>query len=202
MNLIVFDFDGTLVESKEILLSNYYQYFQNTIEIEQLKKMTKWSLNDLCLWIKLEFGEIIVRDYVESIKKIYRNLVPEVNIFSTLTTIKSNGDKVAIITNGRCELVIEILRKSNLQDLVDKVVCPGHNLKPKPNSEMLARLLLRNEYEKIVLVDDEVDNFKMGIPFNTLNYHFTKNECKSMGGLMHVDIDSLDVLPKLFEKRV
>ncbi|XZN90982.1 MAG: HAD-IA family hydrolase [Microcoleus sp.] len=160
LKVIIFDFDGTLADTIDLLLS-----ITNRLSVEfGFKSVTKEELaklSNLNSWQILNYSGISVFKLPLVIRKLKANLRKEIyqiqlfpGITEVLLELKNRNFILGIITSNSRENVLESLKKNGLEgcfDFIDSGTTFGKH-------KVIYRWLKRQEFhpEQVVYVGDEV----------------------------------------------
>lgn len=177
---IVFDFDGTLVDSMERSIKVINQlaakYGFETLTIEQIEQLRKYSIVDRCKMLNFPLYKIpfAVVDFL----KLYRSSTDELCFFDgiqeLLTNLTDQGFKVAIISSNSEETIREYLQKNDLTSVSD-VIC-SNNIFGKDKT--LKKFMKKHQLKKsdVIYVGDELRDIvackQVGIKIIWVNWGF------------------------------
>jgi len=163
MKAILFDFDGTIINSQPIIdefVKKRLEEKQIKLNNEEEKNIKGMSLKDLTVWITKNKKTEIKKDYLKINSDIEENIGLIKDARKTLAKIKSLGYKTAIVTNSPKDYVNRLIKKHDLEHFFDFIITED-DAKPKPNPEML-----RIAAKKLIVKPDEcaiIDDSKPGI---------------------------------------
>lgn len=160
LKVIIFDFDGTLADTIDTLLSITNRLsvkfgFKSTTkeEVAQLSNLTSWQI--------LRYSGISIFKFPLLIKKLkaeLRNEIPNIQLFAgikeVLLALKSQGFILGIITSNSRENVLVSMKNNGLEgvfDFIDSATTFGKH-------KIIYRWLRRENFnpEQVVYVGDEV----------------------------------------------
>ena len=161
-NVFLFDLDGTLIESKEVierilnetLIEFGYQPFSEEEILSHLGTPLKKLLRTR---VRNDDVERISKRYME---KFFEEGLKEVRVFDgvleLLQELKSVGIKVGIVTTKSEEEAYQVVEYLGLSKYTDVVVAYNDDVLPKPNADPILRAcsLLEAEPSKAVMVGD------------------------------------------------
>ena len=221
MRCVVFDLDGTLVNTLEDIRAaiNYaiVAFEGNAIGDEECRRYIGHGLRNALSRAALEHGAKIQDEsdfancYALMMEYYKRHVVvfskPYDGIISLLESLKAKGYKLAVLSNKRDELIKEIVKVLFGENLFDYVLGATDSLPLKPDPRALYSVLenLNCSKEEAVYIGDSEVDYKTAqnasVPYIIVSYGFrTKDELKS------AKIDSIDHIPsvlnieKCFEK--
>jgi phosphoglycolate phosphatase len=157
---LIFDFDGTLVDSLDVIIKGYNQlagkYKANKIKSEDISYLKELSVAEKCNFLnfKLYKFPLLALD----VYKLYKHFLDEVTMFDgikeLLEQLKAFGYRLAIISTNSEHIIREFLI-SNKIDLIDDIIC-SNNLfgKDKDIKRFLKKHKLKNS--EVIYVGDEV----------------------------------------------
>lgn len=160
LKVIIFDFDGTLADTIDILLS-----ITNRLSVEfGFKSATKEELaelSNLTSWQLLKYSGISIFKFpllIRTLKAELRNEIPHIQLFSgikeVLLELKKRGFILGIITSNSRENVLSSMESNGLEgtfDFIDSATTFGKH-------KIIYRWLKRENFnpEQVVYVGDEV----------------------------------------------
>ncbi|AEV67103.1 HAD-IA family hydrolase [Acetivibrio clariflavus] len=123
---ILFDFDGTLVQSENILLAMYNELFEGKdykdITQEDIEKLRSYSLIDKCKMLGISVYKI-PKLYIES-KKIYKKYLSSVElkdgVANMLHELKDQGFNLDILSSNDASTISEFVKNNDI-DLFDHI---------------------------------------------------------------------------------
>jgi pyrophosphatase PpaX len=169
INTILFDLDGTLIDTNELIISTYLhtleKYFPGKYSREDVLPFLGPTLHEV-------FGEMDP-DRVEEMVLEYRTynlanhdaLVKEfVGVMETIDTLKKKGYKLAIVTTKREDVAFKGLRLMKLDSYFDVMIAYDHVKKVKPDPEpiYLALEKLDSKPEEALMVGDNFHDVLAG----------------------------------------
>ncbi len=158
--LCVFDLDGTIIDSKEAILSSALR----TLEAFKISNINEQDiLSSIGLPISIAFEKYLTGDPLESAVQTFRYDLAEngsskthlfADTISTLQKLESLGVTLALATNKPAPLAQEVLKQQGIGSFFQDV--QGADSSPaKPSPEMLLKLKLKfPEMSLYVMVGD------------------------------------------------
>lgn len=207
MNNIIFDLDGTLIDSSEGIINTIIE----VSETFSLKKVSKFEikkaigpkLEDLINFLfpsmNAHTKELFVKEFVKKYDKnnclLYKPLYEK----STLEYLKQNN-YMGLITNKRTIPTLKILRNSKINKLFDFVIC-SDSFSKKNNKRENYNLIYKvyPKYKKNIktfYIGDTIDdlNFTKDIGINFIGVEFSEKLPKKN----YLLIKSINDLKKVF----
>jgi len=182
--VIIFDFDGTLADTIDILLSITNRLsaefgFKSATkeELAQLRNLTSWQI--------LKYSGISIFKFPLLIRKLkaeLRSEIPTIQLFSgikeVLLELKKLGFQLGIITSNSRENVLVLLEINGLQDSFTFIYSGSTFGKHKVIDRWLKREQINPE--QVVYVGDEVRDIdaakKTGIKIISVGWGFNSQE--------------------------
>ncbi len=213
---IIFDFDGTLIDSYEAIaecLNHVRTTFQlPPIDQEKVKSMVGHGLESLIAEAvggeRVEEGVRLFRERYAGVCEKQTTVLPQVK--DTLDTLDQRGYQMAIASNKPSYFARDILRALEMDHLFAEVVGPNDVARPKPDPEMIEIIMMRiglgpDEvvYVGDMLLDIEVAR-RVGVPVYAIPTGSATRETLLEGRpdrLLHKFSDLLTVLPALSGSR-
>lgn len=167
INVVLFDLDGTLVDSNQLLIDSFqftFKHFFPAINFQRkdyikmigptLEETFSQHQNDM-----LEVNKMIhfFRKFYKD--KEYQSIEIYPNLLKTLQTLKEMNIQTGIVTTKFKESAIPSIEFFNLDKYIDIYVYLDDVDNPKPNAEPIqyAKTLLNNPKEMIIIGDNPSD---------------------------------------------
>ena len=165
---IIFDFDGTLVDTAPDLIAsaNYVFKKHNQLEITYHEGLACSSDGTLAFLLKrFSKEEIDSQDLVNEFIEFYITVCADnVSLFSDLEFLLKDLHQqniiLGIVTNKPKIFTHKIIERLDIQHLFKFVISPDDGFKPKPDNDMLISALMRenlNPAEVLYIGDGERD---------------------------------------------
>ena len=191
--LIIFDMDGTLVNSS-ITIANAINYVRKNLGFEPMESKKILTLvNDHTINPAQVFyhAKAFDKDHEKWFSEYYtknheNELVLYDEIKELLFTLKNRGKKLAVATNAYRGSTIESLTHLDVYTLFDAIACYDDVLQGKPHPDMLYKLLDEldiNEKEAIFIGDgprDEMAAKAANIDYIMVDWGFTEHGDKDV----------------------
>lgn len=185
--ILVFDLDGTLINSDECIFLTWKEMFSNfppEIEVDDCT-IKSFSGPPLLDTVKLLYshGNILKmnQEYIERTKKYYDNHIYLFNEeIKYLKLLKEKGFKLAINTNKNRERTLYTLNLFNMLDLFDFLVCGSDVQRQKPDPEGINKIInfFECEKEEVLFIGDTKFDYDTAINSNVDCVLFTMCERK------------------------
>ena len=181
----VFDLDGTILNSLDILIKTYsmtINYLGLDISTEQVIQTCLGSrTKNICLNLHIAEKEDLFRS---KFNQFYTNEIVNItlspHITKVLKILKNNDKYLSIVSMGHKDYVNYMLSKFGLLDYFDLIITSDDVYRTKPNQEGLLIILdkLKISPTETLVIGDSENDIKMGrgancktILFYPLNYH-------------------------------
>jgi len=171
---IIFDLDGTLIDSKDEILSAYAKV------LLMIPSKKHFDLNKLNLGLPLVN---VLNSIYETESDILRAKMAFANCYDNsefqetklypgvkplLTNLKSEGYLLSIATNKRIIPTKSILKKKGLIHFFDEIQTSDKSEQIQTKTEMVKRLATRSNIELNFMVGDSVQDIEAGKASNTI----------------------------------
>jgi N-acetyl-D-muramate 6-phosphate phosphatase len=159
---IVFDFDGTLIDSYEAIAESLNlvrtSFSLPPYPLAEIRAMVGHGLEHLMAQAigpeRVEEGVKLFRQSYATLCERKTSILPQVK--ETLDALDKRGYQMAIATNKPSYFARDILRALDIDHLFAEVLGPNDVEKPKPDPEMIEIIMMRIglSQEEIVYVGD------------------------------------------------
>ncbi len=145
INTILFDFDGTLFDSKKAMVNVYYRLCRNygnkVFSFREIDNQFGSSFRDIYESLDKSRKNEIEKEYLRLMleEEKHAKLFPGVR--ESLMSIKAIGYKTALVTNKERPIVQTSLERFSLTGLFDTVVTISDVANPKPHPEPLEKAI-------------------------------------------------------------
>jgi HAD superfamily hydrolase (TIGR01509 family) len=167
INTLVFDWDGTLVDSAHLGLIAFQKTFAELgfafpLDIYEAHYSPNWYSTYQALGLPSELWEKADALWLQHYGEQTAILIDGVG--ETLSTLHANGYRLGVVTSGSESRVSKEIEISALRGLLDVVVCYEDviNKKPHPEGLMLALKALNSHSEETAYVGDTPEDIEMG----------------------------------------
>jgi phosphoglycolate phosphatase len=146
-NTIIFDLDGTLIDSFEAIREGFNAtlptYNKDLISLADTKALVGMPLWDT-------FSELLGEEHAEEATRLFRERYREVFLDMTLPlphaleTVKylhERGYKIAIATNKLGKFSRELIKHMGIDGYISTVIGDGDGVRKKPHPDMIIKIL-------------------------------------------------------------
>jgi pyrophosphatase PpaX len=169
INTILFDLDGTLIDTNELIISTYLhtleKYFPGKYKRQDVLPFLGPTLHEVFGAMDPERVEEMVLEYRTYNLANHDVLVKEfVGVMETIETLKKKGYKLAIVTTKREDVAFKGLRLMKLDSFFDVMIAYDHvnKVKPDPEPIFLALEKLDSKPEETLMVGDNFHDVLAG----------------------------------------
>ena len=166
---ILFDLDGTLIDTNELIISTYLhtleKFYPNTYQREDVLPFMGPTLHDAFSSIDPDRVEEMILEYRAYNLANHDELVTEfAGVNETIRTLKEQGYKLGIVTTKLLNTVLKGLRLMELEQYFEVVVALDHVEKAKPDPEPIFKALelLGSTPEEAIMVGDNYHDILAG----------------------------------------
>ena len=162
INTVLFDFDGTLMNTNELIYNSWQHTFRTIKGTEGDPDMIKRSYGDILAKTIAEFFPDYPQEEAIEIYRSYQvgrfsdDIYPFPGMLELVRELKEKGYKVAVVTSRLRNTTLEGLNKYGLDEIVDAVItadeCKAH--KPEPEPALMAMRAMGSRAEETVMVGD------------------------------------------------
>ncbi|QWB96179.1 HAD-IA family hydrolase [Mycoplasmatota bacterium] len=179
MKLILFDLDGTLIQSTDIILSVFEQMIHKYFPKVELEQKTLTSF--LGQTLQQTFGmytsddhliEDIIKDYrIETEKALHQGLESYPHAKETIEYFRSKNILVGIVTSKMNQVALSHLKLVGLDHLIDHLVGHDDVKNHKPHAEPIEKALAYFDVkpEDAIYVGDHENDIKSAHHANVLS---------------------------------
>jgi len=185
LNVIIFDFDGTIADSLEAVLSisnrlapKFGYPITHPEEVEQLKNLSSREIIKRSKIASFKIPFLLLQFRAELNREIYQlKLIP--GIKTALLSLKQQGNRLGIVTSNSCKNVNLFLTIHELEDVFDFV---GSGLALFGKGRVIQRLLNQQLIDRAmaVYVGDETRDIeaarKIGIKMIAVSWGFNSRQ--------------------------
>lgn len=161
MNFIIFDVDGTLIDSAPVYLPalgyalNEHGYTPSPEQIQTAFGMTGWQGLTYC-GVPAEQFDAVLHSWEEEAYRHLEHVTVYDGIVDTLRALKEGGNKLGIATSRNRSQYIHGVKPLGLSEFFDAVVCSDDVADPKPAPDELFECLKRmgGTAERAIFIGD------------------------------------------------
>ncbi|BCR35165.1 HAD-IA family hydrolase [Mariniplasma anaerobium] len=170
MKTILFDLDGTLIQTPTIILEAFKQTFETHLKEVELSEKELSNFLGQTLWQTFEFytdDKDLVNEMIDHYRNVSNMMIEEglkayPNAKKTILYLKNQGCKIGVVTSKLKDVATYHLKLTNLFEDVDLIV--GYddvkNHKPNPDPLLKAIELLNVKKEDTLYVGDHENDIK------------------------------------------
>ena len=166
---ILFDLDGTLIDTNELIISTYLhtleKFYPNTYQREDVLPFMGPTLHDAFSSIDPNRVEEMIVEYRAYNLANHDELVTEfAGVNETIRTLKENGYKLGIVSTKAHNTILKGLRLMKLDAFFEVIVALDHVEKAKPDPEPIFNALeqLGSTPEEAIMVGDNYHDILAG----------------------------------------
>lgn len=167
---IIFDLDGTLIDTDELIIASYHEVFKELRPNYKLTKEEELSFLGPPLeeifnkYFDEEFDVLvkIYRSYAEKhtieLAKVYPNTI------ELLTFLKSKGYKLGVVTSRFKKSALKMLTTFNIDSFFDCVIGLDDVSNPKPSPDGVLKCVesFNLSKEEVIFIGDAITDFQAG----------------------------------------
>lgn len=167
INTLLFDLDGTILDSKKAIVDVFYTlcqtYGKEKLNYQEVEKQFGTSFRSILAGVAQEKKKKMIGEYfrllLEEEEKSAR-LFPGVR--EVISRLKSEGYRLAVVTNKEKLLVMKNLKKYEMAEFFAGIVTIDDVQNPKPHAEPVERALklLGSEKAGALMIGDSIFDVK------------------------------------------
>ncbi len=131
LKYVIFDFDGTIADSKMALLSSWNSLAKKhnfkEMKFDEIEILKKLSMKERCKLLNFPMYKLPI--IIPQMYKLYRQAIHEVTLFDgvkdLLHELEKKGYKMTIISSNSKENILGFLKSHNIES-VTKVLCSSN----------------------------------------------------------------------------
>lgn len=171
INTVLFDLDGTLVDSNELIIQSFKETFKNyqpnvTYDRNQLIDMIGPPLKETFKVVSED--QKIIKEMIDFYRAFYQkhefeyiNLYP--NVIETLKYLKENNVNLGIVTTKFKESAMPSIKYFNIDKYITNYSFLGSTPEHKPSPEPIFYVLKQfNKVEKVLMIGDNTSDILAG----------------------------------------
>jgi phosphoglycolate phosphatase len=162
-SLIIFDMDGTLIDSSG-LLANAINHVRSKLHLPPMPSqqiighINNHQVNPALYFYEVEHFEPIHEQWFSQYYSAHHDheLVVYEGVVELLTWLKEQGNRIALATNAHRVSTLESLQYLEIESFFDAVVCHDDVPNPKPAPDMLNHVLaqLQSPLDSAIFIGD------------------------------------------------
>ena len=185
---IIFDFDGTLVDS-EITIYQCFQTITNYLAPERIDYAKNIligpPLRDTASEILGSNHQGQLNEFVKLFIEMHdehaiKNTQPYPGVIDTLKKLSSKGISMAVATNKRYAPTINLIKHFGWQDYFTSIECSDSKSQIRNKDEMIQEILKNNNFNSALFVGDTVNDGLSAnlnqLPFILASYGYGRNQ--------------------------
>lgn len=156
---IIFDFDGTLVDSEQVILTTWNtlakQYNFKIVDPNEVESMKKMSLREKSRYLNFPLYKVPI--FAPKLYQLYQNSLQDIKLFAgikdLLQELKARGYKVTIISSNSRDVILSFLKRNQITSIKD-VICSSSLL---GKDKLIMRYLRENRLHssEVIYIGDE-----------------------------------------------
>ncbi|MCV0393554.1 MAG: HAD family hydrolase [Nitrosopumilus sp.] len=163
---IIFDFDGTLVNSMSVMKKSFSMFMKSKnlkFNDEDFKRLDGPTLNEIISYLKKKYRlkEKETELYLQYDKIIQENF-KDVKLFpgrkKLLRNLKDKDYHIGLVTSAKENIVFQYIKNNNIHSIFDSILCGDKIKKSKPNPEIYEKFLSNINKPKTVIVLEDSEN--------------------------------------------
>ncbi len=167
-DVLILDVDGTLIDTISFIESTYFQVLK-----EQNIRITKKRFREFVTLPAIEVfanlapnhdGKVLMDQLSKNQLSILHTVLAIPGALDSLTKFKKKGGMIATVTSRTKHTGIELLKQTNLYDLIDYKIFRDDITHPKPHPESLTKTLkyFGKQKDSAVMVGDSIVDIEAG----------------------------------------
>ncbi|WP_346916041.1 pyrophosphatase PpaX [Clostridium sp.] len=166
---ILFDLDGTIIDTNELILTSFNYVLNNylglNIRNEEIVETFGIPLKDVMDHYAKERAEELVDEYIRYSLESHDKYIKSYNhVEEGLLKLKNKGFKLAIVTSKRRGTALRGLNCFDLEKYFDVIITPEDSKKHKPDGEPVLKAceVLKVKPEETIMVGDSHNDILCG----------------------------------------
>lgn len=208
INTLVFDWDGTLVDSAHLGLTAFQRTFAELghdfpLDIYEAHYSPNWYSTYTALGLPSDLWERADALWLQHYGEQSAELIDGVG--ETLSALHASGYRFGVVTSGSVSRVTREIERSTLNGLLDVVICNEDIINKKPDPEGLEKALakLNSQPGQTAYVGDAPEDIEMGRRGGVLTVGVKSNYPSSkrlLNANPDIYLDSIRELRKYFAR--
>lgn len=166
---LLFDFDGTLLDTNNLIIETFYQViepkFPGKYSKEDMRKFIGPSLMDTFTSVDPINYQALIDEYLVWNRQHHDELVEEFDdVVEVLTNLKNAGIRLAIVSTKRHEALMRGLNILGAAELFEIIIGNEdvENTKPDPEPVLLALQRLNLQKHEVIMIGDNYHDIEGG----------------------------------------
>jgi len=170
--VILFDFDGTLMDTEKVILESYRRMFAKYLPNVEITREMEISFLGPTLWetferyIPHEDSQRLVEEYRQINFNLHQEMVKPIDHAQELIKeLKKQGYSLGIVSSKLSDAVVMALEMFDMKEDFDVIIGLDHVKKPKPDPEgiLLACKQCNRGHDSVIYVGDTATDVKAAI---------------------------------------
>lgn len=201
---IIFDMDGTLIDSNDLVIKIYESLVEKYPSIKDLNEIPKPELlaKGYPEILEILYGTIrldlipIIYDIHEYLSLNYIKAYPKT--IETLKYLKNNNFKIFLVTSELRHITINELRDLNILNYFDEIVAFEDVTNPKPNPEGINKIITKYNLNtnETIFVGDSISDAKAAKLANIKSIYMNWHNDESRISAFYYTFNNFDDLLK------
>ena len=184
---LLFDFDGTIIDSEKAIIMTYEKLFKKYDKIKNFTRERRAEVLGPGLfeifpkYFPKQDPQKLFDEYQEIFKKVLKkNIVLMPNAIKLLSQLKSEGYTIGLVTTRSRESTLYCMELAKITSLIDDVICMEDVKELKPNPEAYIKIVDKNHWNKndVVVVGDSSADINGGKNYGAYTIAFLRNAGK------------------------
>lgn len=166
---LLFDFDGTLLDTNELIMETFYHVlspkFPGKYKKEDMAQFIGPSLKETFTMVDPQNTEALIEEYIAWNRAQHDELVSEFDgVVEVLKQLKRAGLKLAIVSTKRREAILTGLHVLGVEELFDVIISNDEveHTKPHPEPVLLALQELGLQKHEVIMIGDNYHDIEGG----------------------------------------
>lgn len=184
---LLFDFDGTIIDSEKSIIMTYTELFRRHDKVENFTKERQAEVLGPGLFEMFPkfFPDLdpndLYKEYQEIIRgELEQNLVIMPHAEDVLAQLKNDDYKIGLVTTRSRESTLFCLQLTKLSCYFDDIICMDDVEKLKPDAEAYIKIVEKNKWNKddVVVIGDSSADISGGKNYGAYTIAFLRNPFK------------------------
>jgi len=169
INTLLFDFDGTLLDTNELIIQTFQHvlgnHYPGKYERVDILKFLGPTLHESFSSVNPEKTEQLIQEYRAWNIMMHDELAQQFDgVSETLNLLKAKGMKMGIVSTKKKDVVLRGIGLLDIDGVFDVVICMDDVAKTKPDPEpiLLALEKLEAEKEHTLMIGDNYHDIEGG----------------------------------------